>query len=159
MSRHYLLTWQRWEQRADRRGLYRTAVTARDSCVSGPLTGPLPPSPPNDTPANTEEQRSDTYKTRPKDLSQCHSVHHNSHKDWPGREPGPLRWNRMVYSDKARHKDLHRFYFQSTGAATVVTVKFFGTWKRNWSVPVPVPAKFRHFRLPKDADVRLPKFN
>jgi hypothetical protein len=27
-----------------------------------------------------------------KNLSQCHSVHHKSHMDWPVREPGPPRW-------------------------------------------------------------------
>jgi hypothetical protein len=25
-------------------------------------------------------------------LSQCHSVHHKFHMDWPGIEPGPPRW-------------------------------------------------------------------
>jgi hypothetical protein len=25
-------------------------------------------------------------------LSQCHFVHHKSHKDWPGIKPGPPRW-------------------------------------------------------------------
>jgi hypothetical protein len=25
-------------------------------------------------------------------LSQCHFVHHKSHTDWPGIEPGPPRW-------------------------------------------------------------------
>jgi len=25
-------------------------------------------------------------------LSHCHSVHHKSHMDWPGIEPGPSRW-------------------------------------------------------------------
>ena len=26
-----------------------------------------------------------------KTLSQCHFVHHKSHTDWPGIEPGPLQ--------------------------------------------------------------------
>jgi hypothetical protein len=25
-------------------------------------------------------------------LSQCHLVHHKSHMDWAGIEPGPSRW-------------------------------------------------------------------
>jgi hypothetical protein len=27
-----------------------------------------------------------------KTLSQCHFVHHKSHMDWPGTEPGPPQW-------------------------------------------------------------------
>jgi hypothetical protein len=27
-----------------------------------------------------------------KTLSHCHFAHHKSHMDWPGIEPGPLRW-------------------------------------------------------------------
>jgi hypothetical protein len=27
-----------------------------------------------------------------KNMSQCHFVHHKSHMDWPGIEPGPPRW-------------------------------------------------------------------
>jgi hypothetical protein len=27
-----------------------------------------------------------------KNLSQCRFVHHKSHMDWPGIEPGPPRW-------------------------------------------------------------------
>jgi hypothetical protein len=29
-----------------------------------------------------------------KNLSQFHFVHHNSHMDWPGIEPGPPQWER-----------------------------------------------------------------
>jgi hypothetical protein len=31
-------------------------------------------------------------KDSEKNLSQCHSVHHKSHMDWLGCEPGPLQW-------------------------------------------------------------------
>jgi hypothetical protein len=31
-------------------------------------------------------------KNSEKNLSQYHCVHHKSHIDWPGREPGPPRW-------------------------------------------------------------------
>jgi hypothetical protein len=31
-------------------------------------------------------------KSPEKTLSQCHSDHHKYHMDWPGREPGPRRW-------------------------------------------------------------------
>jgi hypothetical protein len=31
-------------------------------------------------------------KNSQKNLSQCHFVHHKSHMDWAGREPGPPRW-------------------------------------------------------------------
>jgi hypothetical protein len=31
-------------------------------------------------------------KNSEKNLSQCHIVHQKSHMYWPGREPGPSRW-------------------------------------------------------------------
>jgi hypothetical protein len=43
-----------------------------------------------------ERRWSDINWGKPKDweknLSQCQSVHHKSHVDWSGREPGPPRW-------------------------------------------------------------------
>jgi hypothetical protein len=38
-------------------------------------------------------------KNRDKNQSKCHLVHHKTHKDWPGSEPEPQRWetNRMSH--------------------------------------------------------------
>jgi hypothetical protein len=34
----------------------------------------------------------ENQRTWRKTLSQCYSVNHKSHTDWPGLEPGPLWW-------------------------------------------------------------------
>jgi hypothetical protein len=43
-----------------------------------------------------EHRWNEIYRGKPKysgkTLSQCHFVHHKSHMDWPGIEPGPPRW-------------------------------------------------------------------
>jgi hypothetical protein len=36
-------------------------------------------------------------------LSQCHFVHHKSHKDWPGIEPGPPRCTGLFVDMKLFH--------------------------------------------------------
>jgi hypothetical protein len=41
-------------------------------------------------------------KNSEKNLSQCHAVHNKSHMDWPGREPGPPRWEAGDWSSKPR---------------------------------------------------------
>jgi hypothetical protein len=50
---------------------------------------------------NIEQQWNDADRKKPKDvekyLSQFHFVHHESHMDWPGREPGPPVANRLSY--------------------------------------------------------------
>jgi hypothetical protein len=48
--------------------------------TNGPIVHP-----PSDI-RDTDRGNSEKY------LSQCHFVHHKSHTDWPGREPGPPQW-------------------------------------------------------------------
>jgi hypothetical protein len=44
-----------------------------------------------------------------KNLSQCHSVHHKSHMDWPGIETGPPRWEAADYPPEPWHGPRRQF--------------------------------------------------
>jgi hypothetical protein len=52
--------------------------------------------PPDDIWVNMEQRWNDIDRGKPKDteknLFSCHFIHNKSHMDWPGRDPGPLKW-------------------------------------------------------------------
>jgi hypothetical protein len=62
-------------------------------CVLRPLTGILFIPHMIDEYVESQWNGNDRAKQKnsEKNLSQCHSVLHKSHMDWPGREPGPPR--------------------------------------------------------------------
>jgi hypothetical protein len=87
-------------------------------CGIGPLTGPL--SIPQMIRVNMEQRWNDTDRGKPKDseksLFQCHFVHHKSHVDCPGREPGPLRATLPQHNTRThRLTDPHAVDWESQG--------------------------------------------
>jgi hypothetical protein len=60
-------------------------------CGSGQQTGPL-----------SISQIILTGESR-RTLSQCHFIHHESHVDWPGRQPGPSRWEASDWPPEIWH--------------------------------------------------------
>jgi hypothetical protein len=78
---------------------------------------------------NMEQWWNDIGREKPKNsekkLLQCHFVHHKSHMDRPGREPGPPRpaTNRLSHGKKKRIKI--KIYFNERSFIEYLIKRFF----------------------------------